>query len=313
MVFTSGYLLILITEVIVIVSLLIPFWICLIPITSSLFYFFQTPYIWINIFHLMKANEVTSALSHESFAIYCLYFHLFPKNVLSLCKSLTRWFVFIKLILANDVERNPGFFNSHLFTLCNWNLNSLGKDNFSRIKLIQAHNSLYEYDLISLCETSLNDTVELPLNMLDNYTFISSNNQRNTKHGGAGLFYRNSLPIIVRNDLSFPESLVVEIGIGKKKIFFSVIYRSPAYKHGTPQFDAFLQNYRTLYANIKKEKPFALYFTGDFNGHSNLWWKDGDTNNEGREIEELTSSLGLHQIIDDPANMETKKKPTCID
>ena len=121
------------------------------------------------------------------------------------------------------------------------------------------------------------------------------------------------MPIIVRNDLSFPESLVVEIGIGKKKIFFSVIYRSPANKYGTPQFDGFLQNFRTLYANIKKEKPFALYFTGDFNGHSNLWWKDGDTNNEGREIEELTSSLGLNQIIDEPTNMEPNKNPTCID
>ena len=40
-----------------------------------------------------------------------------------------------------------------------WNLNSLAKDNFHRVSLIDAHNSLYNYDLLSLCETSLNDSV----------------------------------------------------------------------------------------------------------------------------------------------------------
>jgi len=201
--------------------------------------------------------------------------------------------VFIKLILANDVEINPGY-NNNLFTFCNWNINSLGKEDFSRINLIKAHNSLFHYDLISLCETSLNDTIDIPPQMLDDYTFISSNNPNNTKHGGVGLFFKSSLPIIVRNDLAFSESIVVELRIDKKIIFFSVIYRSPANKFGTPQFDAFLNKFRTLHASIKKEKPYATYFTGDFNGHSKLWWKDGDTNPEGREIEELTTSLGLN-------------------
>ena len=36
----------------------------------------------------------------------------------------------------------------------NWNLNSLTKDNF-------AHNSMFNYDLISVCETNLDDTVDL--------------------------------------------------------------------------------------------------------------------------------------------------------
>ena len=43
-----------------------------------------------------------------------------------------------------------------------WNLNSLAKDNFKRVSLIEAHNSLFNYDMISICETSLNDTVEIP-------------------------------------------------------------------------------------------------------------------------------------------------------
>ena len=52
---------------------------------------------------------------------------------------------------------------------------------------------------------------------------------------------------------------------------------------------------------------------GDFNGHLQLWWHDGDTNAEDREIEELTFSLGLKQLIKEPTNFELNKNPSCID
>ena len=86
-----------------------------------------------------------------------------------------------------------------------WNVNSLAKDNFQRVRLIEAHNSLFNYDMVSICETSLNDSVELPEPLLNDYTFIPANNSANTRHGGVGLFYKNSLPVVARNDLSFDE------------------------------------------------------------------------------------------------------------
>ena len=120
-----------------------------------------------------------------------------------------------------------------------WNLNSLAKDDFQRVQLIEAHNSIFKYDLISLRETALNGSIELPETLLNDYTFISSNNPNNTRHGGVGLFYKNSLPIKVRNDISFPESIVVELKFGRKNIFFTVLYRSPAFKHNSPEFTEF--------------------------------------------------------------------------
>ena len=101
----------------------------------------------------------------------------------------------------------------------NWNLNSLAKGNFQRVQLIEAHNSIFNYDFISICETSLNDSVELPEILLSEYIFVPANNPAKTRHGGMGLFYKNSLPVIVRNDLSFNESIVVELKFGPKKIF----------------------------------------------------------------------------------------------
>ena len=58
-------------------------------------------------------------------------------------------------------------------------------------------------------------------------------------HGGVGLFYKNTLPLKHRDDLSFDESIVVELKFGRKKIFFTVLYRSPASKHGSPEFERF--------------------------------------------------------------------------
>ena len=63
----------------------------------------------------------------------------------------------------------------------------------------------------------MNDSVELPVTLLDEYVFVPPNNPANTRHGGVGLFHKTSLPVIVRNDLSFDESIVLELKCGGKK------------------------------------------------------------------------------------------------
>ena len=101
--------------------------------------------------------------------------------------------------------------------------------------------------MISICKTGLNDSVELPEPLLNEYIFVPANNPANKRHVVVGLFYRNSLPIKVRNDLSFDESIVTELKFGRKKIFFSFLYRSPANNHNSPVFLAYLSNFRNLY------------------------------------------------------------------
>ena len=74
----------------------------------------------------------------------------------------TLWVTIVRTILSNDIETNPGDFKNSFFNFCAWNLNSLAKDNFNRVQLFEAQNSIFNYDLISLCETSINDSFELP-------------------------------------------------------------------------------------------------------------------------------------------------------
>ena len=80
---------------------------------------------------------------------------------------------------------------------------------------------------MTLCEISLNDTVEVPDPLLDNYTFVCKNNAANSWHGGVGLLYKNYLPLLVRDDLGFDGTLVVELKFGRKKIFLQYYIAAP--------------------------------------------------------------------------------------
>ena len=94
---------------------------------------------------------------------------------------------------------------------------------------------------------------------------------------------------------------------------FTVLYRSPAFNHISPEFQAFLSNFENLYSNIQAENPFATFFTGDFNVHCQSWWLHGNTTTEGEVIDNLFSKLGLSQVISEPTNFEPHKNPSCID
>ena len=119
-------------------------------------------------------------------------------------------------------------------------------------------------------ETCLNDTIEIPETLLENYTFINANSAANHRHGGVGLFYKNSLPLKVRDDLSFAETIVIELKFKRKSIFYTIFYRSPASSLNSPEFSKFVDDFKNLHSKISVEKPLAMFFTGDFNAHSVL-------------------------------------------
>ena len=150
----------------------------------------------------------------------------------ALCVQLTAevppWVPLLLILLSNDIELNPGpNYHENFLSFMNWNLNSLAKNNFERAQLIEAHNSLHNYDLISLCETSLNDSVEIPDPLLNDYTYIPANHPDDVSHGGVGLLYKNTLPLQNRPNLAFEESIVVELKFGRKK----VVSQSSIYHH----------------------------------------------------------------------------------
>ena len=120
---------------------------------------------------------LTPATCILSLAVFQIWCH-------SIIKNVPLWLPTILILLPNDIHLNPGpRFQNYFFNFMSWNLNSLAKDNFQRIQLLEAHNTLFDYDLISICETSLNDSVELPETLINDYTFLSANIPANGRHG----------------------------------------------------------------------------------------------------------------------------------
>ena len=230
------------------------------------------------------------------------------------------WLFSLLLKMSSDVHPNPGppsvdqRFSSGFLSFCNWNLNTLSKDDFYRVSLLEANNTLYKYDIISLCETSLSDDIVIPENSLPGYIYHPLNNPDGGKNGGVGIFYKDSLPLRIREDLSFDECLVTELIFGRKKIFFTVFYRNPKNDAASIGFADFLINFENLHTKIQEENPYAMFFTGDVNGHTQAWYPEGDTNAEGAKLDELFSSLNLHQLISEPTHFfRDDCLPSCID
>ena len=88
-------------------------------------------------------------------------------------------------IHSNDVHVNPGPNNfNKVFSFSNWNCNSIVKNIFNRIDLLQA--SFYNDGVMSLYQTSLNEDVEIPGTLIDGYNFVPLNHPIGNKRGGVG-------------------------------------------------------------------------------------------------------------------------------
>ena len=136
------------------------------------------------------------------------------------------------------------------------------------------------------------------------------NKPGNTRHGGVGFFHKNSLEVIVSNDLSFDESIVVELKFGRKKIFFTVLCRSPSFKY-LPNFVPSCQILKNYIQKFKLKILLELFLlviskhTHSFGGLMEIQLL--------MEIKNLLISLGRSQIISEPTHFEPSKNPSCID
>ena len=107
---------------------------------------------------------------------------------------LELWYFILHPILSSDIHPNPGPIHSHFsggfLSFCYWNINTLSKDDFYRILLLEDHTVDFNYDIISLCETSLKDTIQLPVNILPGYKFHACNHPDGNRSGGVVFFMR---------------------------------------------------------------------------------------------------------------------------
>ena len=125
------------------------------------------------------------------------------------------------LILSGNVLENPGPTDCNLKFL-HWNLNSLTARDNSKIVLIEAYNSVFNYDLIAISDTRLdrsisNEDIEIKRFSCD---ILRSDHPGDTRNpGGVCLYYKENIPIKHKNDLEIhDETGMGGISLRRKKI-----------------------------------------------------------------------------------------------
>ena len=166
-------------------------------------------------------------------------------------------------LMSGNVHPNPGPLTTS-FKFCHWNLNSILASNSIKLSLIEAYNSIHNFDLIALSETYLNSSVNNEDISLEGFSrdIFRNDHPTNAKRGGVCLYYKENVSIKHRTDLQIlDECVVAEITSQRKKVFFVVLYRSP--NQTVQQFNDFLDGVESMICKIKALKPHCLIITGD--------------------------------------------------
>ena len=120
----------------------------------------------------------------------------------------------------------------------------------------------------------------------------SSDHPNGKKEGGVCLYFKKNLPIKRRKDLEITqETVICEISIRRKKVFFIAMYRSP--NQSSEEFNAFYRRLQEIFDIIKDAKPHCVILTGDLNCHSKQFWSDDIDSAKGVALVELIESNNL--------------------
>ena len=152
-----------------------------------------------------------------------------------------------------DIHPNPG--PTSLFKFVHWNLNSIPDHEFQRIAILENFAFQENLNLIALTETALKDSHTNEKIEIQNYSFIRNDLSNNDRCGGVILYHKNDLPVKNRINLQIPNTIVAEISISKKKIFFITSYRKPS--QSNPEFSTYCEQLDSIFNKIALKNPFT--------------------------------------------------------
>ena len=276
------------------------------PLLSSLIGTF-TPIFCINLlqFSLIQAYSHLVMATRFFFTISILLDHV---NLLEICVFF--YYKILIILTHGDVHTNPGASPSSLFKFAHWNPNSLVAHNFSRIPILEAFMIKENLNLFAITESALKNSIPDRNIEIEGFSHIRNDLPPTDRCGGVLLYHRNDLPVKNRTDLQIPNSIVVEIHISRKKIFFIASYRKPS--QTSPEFDQYIKNLDEILTKIKNENPYMTIMTGDFNAKHTEWYSEDNTDKFGDKIHELFAYHSLTQTVNKPTNITSRTKH-CID
>ena len=148
------------------------------------------------------------------------------------------------------------------------------------------------------------DNLEIPC-----YDLLRADHSSNTKRGGVSSYYRNHVPLKILNIQYLHECINFDIRIECKLCRFVSLYRSRS--QSQDNFESFANNLK-LNIDTATAKNTFLTALGTFNPKSNLWFKGDKTTYEGSKIDDIFSTFGLKQMINEPIHI-IGDSSSCID
>ena len=192
-------------------------------------------------------------------------------------------------------------------------LNSIAAHNFAIIDLLQAYNTIHQYDMFCLSESYLDASVSSDNDNLNinGYKLIRADHPGNIKRGGGVcVYFKESLPVRCLPNSYLKEYLILEVSINNKRDYVVSLYRSPS--QTSDEFDSFITNLENLVVDISRSNPHFLLSIGDFNAKSSNWSSNDTATAEGAQLDYFTSLYGMKQVLTKPKHI-LESSASCID
>ena len=234
-------------------------------------------------------------------------------------KNLIIFFTVLQILLfsSGTVEVNAGPDKSKKTNLsfAVWILDSIPARDFARIPLIETLQATYDFDIFGVCESFLNNDVSNEDILIRGFSPdpFRADKPVNTRNGGVCLYFKEKLPIKERIDLEIiiPETIVAEVKLNRKKIFFVLSYCHP--NLSSAEYDVYVKSLEQLYERINKENTAVTILTGDFNAWSPLFWKGDMETRERRILSNFLLSNNVEELINEPTHIRDDGSQSCLD
>ena len=217
------------------------------------------------------------------------------------------------LLIMAGIETNPGPSCKNL-SFAVWNLDSLPAREYARIPLIESLQAEYSFDIFGVCESALTKNIPNETILVEGFSPdpIRADKSDDTRNGGVCLYFREDLPIKSRMDLAtMPETIVAEIKLNRKKIFFVLSYRHP--NAPIAEVNDYMDSLESITEAINKEKPTAIIVSGDFNARSPLFWEGDTETREGKFFSDFLMNYNMEELIKEPTHIRDNGSQSCID
>ena len=147
--------------------------------------------------------------------------------------------------------------------------------------------------------------------IINGYSLLRADHPNDIKQWGLCICFKESLPLIRRNDLTnIKDCIVTEISVNNEKCFFTCLYRSPSQSHD--ELERFCANFDLLFSNINDLHPTCSIVLGDFNAKCLKWCASDGNNSAGIELDNITATFSYNQMIDKSTHY-INESSSCID